>query len=77
MINKFGLQHRRTLNIVFGILLTLVQLGSLMAGDISMHYFFFSIIEIITSLCIVWLAWKWTENEVYINYKRNTIKTGF
>jgi hypothetical protein len=54
----------RTLNIVFGIFLALVQVGSLTAGNLSLHYIFFSIIEITTLIYIVWVAWKWTGNEV-------------
>lgn len=54
----------RILNIVFGVLLTLVQIGSLTAGKLSLHYIFFSIIEIITIIYIIWLAWKWKESEV-------------
>lgn len=51
----------RFLNIIFGVLLTLVQAGSLFADSNTMHYIFFSIIEISTSVCIVVYAWQWKE----------------
>jgi hypothetical protein len=49
----------RVLNITAGILLTFIQAWSLTTGDNTLHYIFFSIIEIATSLSIVWVAWKW------------------
>ena len=51
----------RILNIIFGVLLTLVQAGSLFADSSTMHYIFFSIIEISVSIFIVIFAWKWKE----------------
>ena len=53
----------RTLNISAGRVLTLIQAWSLTAGDLSMHYVFFSIIEIFTSVYIIWFAWKWKNEE--------------
>lgn len=51
----------RLLNIIFGILLTLVQAGSLFADSNTLHYIFFSIIEISTTLFIVIYALRWKE----------------
>jgi hypothetical protein len=51
----------RILNIVFGILLCLIQIGSLSTGDVSLHYLFFSAVEILILLSIVWIAWKWKD----------------
>ena len=50
----------RILNLIFGGLLAVIQIWSLTVGDITLHYWFFSIIEIITCISIVWIAWKWT-----------------
>ncbi|MEM9671018.1 MAG: DUF6326 family protein [Bacteroidota bacterium] len=54
----------RILNLIFGLILVLVQLGSLLADDNSLHYIFFSIIEVTALLCIVWLAWRWKNGQV-------------
>ncbi|MEM8965654.1 MAG: DUF6326 family protein [Bacteroidota bacterium] len=59
----------RILNIAFGVLLVLVQLGSLFADDNSLHYIFFSIIEVSTLLYIVWLAWHWKNSTVQLENK--------
>lgn len=61
----------RILNIAFGVLLVLVQLGSLFADDNSLHYIFFSIIEVSTLLYIVWLAWHWKNSTVQSEKKPN------
>jgi hypothetical protein len=55
----------RILNVVFSLLLIIVQAGSLTADDNSLHYIFFSIVEISTLIAIVWLAigWKDTSQE--------------
>lgn len=49
----------RWANIIAGGIMTVVQVLSLFAGTPTMYYVFFSIIEIITTSLIVWLAWKW------------------
>lgn len=49
----------RWANIIAGILMTLVQTATLFAGAATKYYLFCSIIEIATTLIIVWLAWKW------------------
>jgi hypothetical protein len=49
----------RILNVVFSVLLAIVQIWSLTAGGNTMHYWFFSIIEIATLISILLLAWFW------------------
>ena len=49
----------RWLNIVVGVLLGLVQVASLFAGTVTLHYAFFSVVEIATALWIVWIALRW------------------
>lgn len=53
----------RWFNIIGGIAFTLIQSGTLLSGDFTMHYFFFSLIEIATTLYIGWLAWNWRNLE--------------
>ena len=49
----------RLLNIAVAVLLILVQAGSLFAGKATMHYLFFSTVEIATLVGILWFAVKW------------------
>lgn len=49
----------RWLNLVVALLLALVQAGSLFADENTLHYMFFSVIEVATALWIAWLAWQW------------------
>ncbi len=49
----------RISNIVFGAFLLFIQGWSLTTGDNSLHYIFFSIIEVFTCALIIWIAWKW------------------
>ena len=50
----------RWANIIAGTLTALVQSLSLfVGGGPSLHYMFFSVIEISCSVCIVWYAWTW------------------
>ncbi len=53
----------RWFNIIGGIAFTLIQAGTLLSGDFTMHYLFFSLIEISTTLYISWLAWNWKNLE--------------
>ena len=53
----------RWFNIVGGIAFTLIQAGTLVDGDFTMHYLFFSIVEISTTLYIGWAAWTWRNPE--------------
>ena len=49
----------RWANIIAGIIMTLVQIATLFAAVPTKYYLFCSIIEIATTIVIVWLAWKW------------------
>lgn len=53
----------RWFNIIGGIVFTLIQAGTLLSGDFTMHYLFFSVVEILTTLYICWLAWNWENLE--------------
>lgn len=57
----------RILNIVCAILLAFIQLWSLTVGNTSLHYVFFSVVEIATCTIIVWTAWKWKIDKEQIN----------
>jgi len=53
----------RILNIVAGLYMTVIQAGSLFASsDNTLHYIFFSIIEIGAYLTIIAYAWRWKAN---------------
>ena len=51
----------RSLNIIIGLLMTFVQGSTLFTADNTLHYIFFSIIEISTTIFIVYYAWNWKE----------------
>lgn len=51
----------RWANIIAGTVMTVVQFGTLFVGTPTMYYLFFSVIEIATTILIVWYAWKWKE----------------
>ncbi len=51
-------KFNRIANIAVGIFMTLVQTATLF-GDNMLHYVFFSIIEITTTIIIVWIAIRW------------------
>ncbi len=54
----------KIINIIAGLFMALYQLGSFFVGSApSLHYIFFSVIEIIGNLFIVGYAWKWSEAE--------------
>jgi uncharacterized protein DUF6326 len=53
----------RWANILAGITMTAVQLGSLFISAPAPHYVFFSVIEIAATAAIVWYAWKWATDE--------------
>ncbi len=52
-------RSNRWANIIAGLIMTLVQTATLFAGVPTKYYLFCSIIEIATTIVIVWLAWKW------------------
>jgi hypothetical protein len=53
----------RWANIVAGTIFVVVQIGSLFLGKPSPAYIFYSTVEIVGLLLIVWLAWKWRNPE--------------
>jgi hypothetical protein len=46
-------------NIAAGIIMTVVQFSTLLGTPPTSYYLFFSILEITTTLFIVFYAWKW------------------
>ena len=56
-------KSNRILNISAGIIKTLAVTGSLFVGAPALYYSFFAIVEITTTLYIVWYAWTWKENK--------------
>jgi len=53
----------RWANILAGITMTVVQVGSLFISAPAPFYIFFSVIEIAAAAAIVWYAWKWAADE--------------
>ena len=53
----------RWANILVGAFLIVVQVGSLFAGAPTLHYWFFSVVEVATLAAIVWTAWGWRQAE--------------
>ena len=51
----------RNVNILFGALYTLVNISNLI-GETWMYYLLFGAVEIICTALIIWLAWKWPNN---------------
>jgi len=57
----------RRANIIAGTIMTLVQVWSLFSGvgtAPTLHYIFYSVIEITCTAFIVWYAWNWRKPEV-------------
>ena len=52
----------RWLNIIFGILFTLVILATLFMGP-RLYYIYFAVLEAALTSLIVWYAWKWPGRE--------------
>jgi Family of unknown function (DUF6326) len=51
----------RWANIAAGTIMTAVQSATLFVGVPAPYYLFFSVIEISTTVLIVWFAWNWRE----------------
>jgi hypothetical protein len=61
-ILKYGVN--RWANIIVGIVMAAYQLLTMNAGTPpTLHYIFFSAIEVACCLIIVWYAWKWSNPE--------------
>jgi hypothetical protein len=57
----------RWANIIAGVIMTLVQVSSTMVGTgPTLSYLFYSIIEIASTMFIVWYAWRWTNQQVKV-----------
>ena len=54
-------KSNRILNITVGLLMTFVQGSTLFTADNTLHYIFFSFVEISTTIFIVYYAWNWKE----------------
>lgn len=61
-ILKYGVN--RWANIAAGLLMVLYQVASFFVGTSTLHYIFFSVVEIGCDLLIVWFAWKWSKPEI-------------
>lgn len=57
----------RLTNSIAGLVMTIIMIGSLLMEVPSYHYLFFAIIEITTTLFIVWYAWTWPKPIVEAN----------
>lgn len=57
----------RWVNIGTGLIMTFVQLATLILILPTYYYLFFSVIEIATTLFIVWFAWKWKTQDYSTN----------
>ena len=56
----------RILNMVFALIMGIIQIWSLGVGNITLHYTFFSIVEIATCLIIFFYAYKWKNNDLNV-----------
>jgi len=54
-----GYTANRWLNIVVAVTNTISVAASLLVATPAAYYAFFAIIEIATTLVIIWQAWKW------------------
>jgi len=53
------IKSNRILQILAGLFLILIQSWSLSVGNVTLHYWFFSIVELFLLAAIVWQAIKW------------------
>ena len=53
----------RWANIIAGVIMTAVQILTLFPSRPTPYYVFFSILEIASTLLILWFAWKWSNPE--------------
>jgi cbb3-type cytochrome oxidase subunit 3 len=52
----------RWVNIILGVLYTLVNISNLI-GETWVYYIFFGSVELVFTFLIVWYAWKWRNSE--------------
>jgi hypothetical protein len=64
LLSRFlSYRTNRWANVVAGVTMTVVQLGSLFVGTPAPYYILFSVFEVAATAAIVWLAWKWAGEE--------------
>jgi hypothetical protein len=63
LLSRFlNYKANRWANVIAGIVMTVVQIGTLTVSPAG-YYLFFSAIEIATTVFIVWTALRWTESQ--------------
>lgn len=67
-------KQNRAINIVCGVLMMVVQIGSLITGNNKLHYIFFSLVEISTLIIIILLAWNWIAIEHLIKTDKTAMQ---
>ena len=65
-------KSNRIIQIIAGIFLILIQSWSLSVGKVTLHYWFFSIVEIVVLAVIVWQAINWGTNKIGEQIKLRT-----
>jgi len=70
MSRILGYRANRVANVVAGAVMTAVQLGSNFFGTPTPYYIFFSVIEIASTLAVVWFAWTWPGHERQLRMAR-------
>ena len=56
-------KSNRLANIIVALIMTIVQAATLFTDDNTLHYIFFSIVEVGTTSFILYSAWNWTESK--------------
>lgn len=56
-------RENRWANIIAGVIHTAAVSLSMFVGKPALYYVFFGTIEIISTLAIIWVAWKWTDRQ--------------
>jgi len=56
-------KSNRLANIIIALIMTVVQAATLFTADNTLHYIFFSIVEVGTTAFILYTAWNWNESE--------------
>ena len=53
----------RWVNIILGIVYTVVMLYTMLMPEVWTYYIFLGIVEVVLTALIVWYAWKWPKQE--------------
>ncbi|NVO12317.1 MAG: hypothetical protein HXX16_20335 [Bacteroidales bacterium] len=61
----------RWANIIAGSFMAVIQLLSIVDDKVTLHYIFYSVIEIGCNSFIVWYAWKWSKPDESLKIKSN------